>query len=83
VDFVFYFFQNAQAFGETWPAKAADRSAIGFVVGSFKDEWDIQRAGHALDDFRYEERVFFALDDAGAGNQKQIAGADADALDLE
>ena len=83
VDFVFHLFQNAEALGESGAAKAAHRGTVGFVVGRFEDERNVQRAGHALDDFRHEEGVLLAFNDAGAGDEEQIAGADADTFDLE
>src|SRR5262249_35788185 len=83
VNFVFHFFQNAKPFGKPRPAKAADGSAIGFVVGSLENERHVQRARHAFDDFRHKHCVFFALDDARPCDQKQIAGANVDAINLE
>ena len=40
--FIFNFFQNAQAFLHAGPAKAANRSAVGFVVAGFEDEREIR-----------------------------------------
>ena len=54
VDFIFDFFENAQSFDQTRSAKAAHRSPIGLIVGSFKDERNVERAGHALDNFCHE-----------------------------
>ena len=65
------------------PAKAADRSAIGFVVGGLKDERNVERSRHALDDFSHKERMLLAFNDARSGDQEQIATADANAFDLE
>jgi hypothetical protein len=45
VNFVFYFFQDAKAFGQAWPTEAAHRRAIGFVVRRFEYEGDSQAAG--------------------------------------
>ena len=81
--FVFHFFENAQALRQTWPAKAAHRSAISLVVRRLKNERNIQRASDALDDLRHEQGVLLALNHAGPGNQEQIAGTDTNALDLE
>ena len=81
--FLFYFFQNAQAFFKAGSAEAANRSAIGFVVRRLEDKRHIQRTRDALDDFCHEERVLFAFDHAGAGDKKEIAGTDADVIDLE
>jgi len=83
VNFIFHSFQNAQSFDESWPAKTAHGSAICLIVRGFEDERNIQRARYALDDFRHEERVLFAFDDAGTSNQKQVTRSDPDAFDLE
>ena len=83
VHFVFHFLQNAQAFLHARPAIAADRSAVRLVVGRFEDEREIQRTRHALDDLRHAQRVIFALNHAGPGNEEQIASADANVIDLE
>ena len=83
VHFIVHFFQNAQTFHESRPAKAAHGSSISFVVRSLKDERDIQRAGHTFDDFGHEKGVLLAFDNARPCDEKQITGADADALDLE
>ena len=83
VYFVFYFFQDAQAFFQARAAKTADRGAVRFVVGRLEDERHVQRASDALDDFRHEKRVLLALNDAGASDKEQVARADADVVDLE
>src|ERR1700722_1482128 len=71
--YIFDFFQNTKAILHARAAKATDRSAVGFVVAGFKDEWKPQRFGHTLDDLGHANGVFFALDYARTGDQKQIA----------
>ncbi len=80
---IFDFFQYSQAFFNAGTAKAANRSAIGFVIAGFEDEWEFERASHPLDNFRHADSVLFTFDDARAGNEKQTAAADADIVDLE
>ena len=83
MNFVFDFFQNAQAFLHTRSAKAANRSAVGFVVAGFEDERKAERPRHALNDLGHAHSVLFALDHARAGDKKKIARPDADIADLE
>src|SRR6185312_6890224 len=83
VDFVFHFFQNAEAFGKAGAAETANRGAISFIVRGFENKRDIKRAGDALDDFGHEDGVLFAFDDAGPGDEKKITGSNVDAVDLE
>ena len=80
---VLYFFENAQAFFEPGSAEAFQRGAVGFVVGGFEDEREVQRAGDALDDLRHADGMLFALDDARAGDQEEMSRADADVIELE
>jgi hypothetical protein len=81
--FIFDFFQDAETFRETGPAKTANGRSIGFVVRGFENKRDIQRSGHALYHFSHEERVLLALNDARTGDEEQIARANVDAFDLE
>jgi|SRR5579872_2485408 len=83
VDFLLNFFQDPQAFCETRSSKAAYRCAIGLVVRSFKNEREVQRSGYTLDDFRHEDRMFFALNDTRSGDENKVPRTDVDALDLE
>ena len=75
--------EDAQAFLYSRPAIAADRRAVRLVIRRFENKWEVQRTRHALDDLRHAQRVLFTLDHAGTGNEKQIAGANADVIDLE
>src|SRR5208282_4529893 len=74
--------QNAQAFFDSGPAKAANRGAVGLVVAGFENERKIERPRHALDNFGHANGVLFALDHARAGNEEEFAGANADIADL-
>src|SRR6516164_7640933 len=73
LDRVFYFFQDAQAFFQSWAAKALERSTVGFVVGRLKDKRQVQRAGDTLDDLGHADGMIFAFDDAWARDQEQAA----------
>ena len=83
MDFVFHFFENAQALDQPWSAKAPHRSSVGLVVRSLKNKWKIQRTRHTLDNFGHEQGVLLALNHARPGDEKQVARADTDAVDLE
>ena len=69
-------------FLESGAAKTFQRGAVGFVVGGLEDEREVQRAGDALNDLGHADGVVFAFDDARAGDQEEIAGADADVCRL-
>src|SRR5581483_8087877 len=81
--FVLHSLQDAQTFGESRAAVAADRRSIRLVIRSFEDEGNIQRTGHALDHLSHEQRVIFALDDARSGDEEKAAVANVNAFDLE
>jgi len=82
-ELVFNFFQNAQAFLYSRSAKAANRSAVCFVVTGLEDEGKSERLGHAFDNLCHANGVLFAFDHAGTSNQKQIARANLDVADFE
>ena len=82
-DGVSNFFQNAEAFLETRAAKALKRGAIGFVVGGFEDVGDADAFRDRSDRLGHFEGVGFALDDAGAGDEKELSSADGDGADLK
>ena len=83
MNFILDLFQNAQAFSNARAAKTANRGAVGFVVAGFEDEGKPERPGHAFDDLGHADGVLFAFDHARAGNEEEIARADADVADLE
>jgi hypothetical protein len=83
LDFIFDLFQDAQAFLDARPAKAADRRAVGFVVTGFEDKRETECPGHALDDLCHTNGVLFALNHTGAGDEEEIPRANADVADLE
>src|SRR5450432_1051068 len=83
VDFILDFLEDAQSFLQPRPAEAANRRAIGFVVRSLENKWNIQRTSHALDDLRHADGVRFALNHARPRNEEQFAGADSYVADLE
>ena len=75
--------QDARAFGEAGSAEAGDRGAVGLVVGGLEDVWHAEIAGDALDGIGHHAGVLLALDDAGAGDKKELAAADRDGADFE
>ena len=83
VDLVLDLSQDAETLGEAWSAKAPDRSAVCLIVRSLKDERHVKRPRYALDDFSHEDGVLFAFDDAGPGDQEELAGPNIDAVNLE
>jgi hypothetical protein len=64
--------EDADALDESGTAKAFDAGAIGLVVAGFEDEGDVQVGRDALNRFCHGEGVRFRLDDAGAGNEKEL-----------
>ena len=83
LQFALNFFQNAQAFFNAGSTKAANRSAIGFVIAGFEDERKTERPRDAFDDLGHANGMLFALNDARAGDEKEISRADVDIADLE
>ena len=75
--------ENAQTFVQPRPAKAANRSAIGLVVRSFEDVRQFFVASDGSNGVSHLERVSFALDDAGPGDEEELASADGNVADLE
>ena len=83
IEFNFNLFQNAQTFLQSWPAKAADGSAVRLVITGFENERKLEGSRHAFDDLCHADRVFFALNHARAGDEEQVAGSDLNVADLE
>src|SRR5258708_21049957 len=83
VYFVFHLLQNAQAFLHPLPAIAPDRGSVRLVIRRFENEREIKRTHHALDDLRHAQDVLFTFNHTGPGNEEQIAGADANVIDLK
>ena len=75
--------EDAGAFDEAGAAKARDRGAVGLVVGGLEDVGDAEIAGDALDGIGHHARVLLTLDDAGAGDEEELAAADRDIADFE
>src|SRR5215469_6155456 len=77
------FLQNAQPFLEPGSTKAANRRPVCLVVARLEDVGNVQRSHHTLDDLRHSDRVLFALDHAGARDQKKVARPNVNIPDLE
>ena len=75
--------QDRGAFDEAGSAEAGDGGAVGLVVGGFEDERNAEVGSDALDGFGHGADVLLALDDAGAGDEEELSGTDADGADLE
>ena len=67
--------QDAHAFEESGTAIAFDAGAVGLVVAGFEDEGDVEIGRDALNGFGHGEGVRFRLDDAGAGDEKELPRA--------
>src|SRR5579872_1977242 len=65
--------EDAQAFLQSRPAKAADGRTVRLVVARLEDKGEIERSGHTLDDLRHPYGVIFALNHAWSGDQEQIS----------
>jgi hypothetical protein len=83
LELLFDLFQNAEAFLQTRPAKAADGSAIRLVVTRLKNERKLERPSHTLNDFRHSDSVLLAFNHARSGDEEQIARSDMNVADLE
>src|SRR5580698_10709134 len=81
--FIFYFFQDAQAIRQPRATKAANRGAIGLVVGSFEDKRDVQSPSDAFDHFGHKKSVLLALDHTRPSDEEQVTGTNVNAFDLE
>src|SRR5207244_9231901 len=71
--------EDAQPLAETRPAEAADRAAVGLVVGGLEEQRQAEAVRHGGDAARHLERELLALDDAGAGDEGEAAAAEGDA----
>ena len=68
--------EDADAFGESRTTEALHAGAVGFVIAGLEDVGNAHIRGYALDGVCHEARVLFAFDDAGAGDEKELACAD-------
>ena len=75
--------QDARAFDEARAAKAADAGAVRLVVAGFEDVRNAEVGGDALDGIGERAGVGFGLDDAGPGDEKELAAADGNRADIE
>src|SRR5262249_62085458 len=63
--------QNLQPALESPTAIGGEGSSIGLVIRCLEDKRKLQGTGHGGEAFGHAQRVTFALDHAGAGNQKE------------
>ena len=75
--------EDAAAFDEAGAAEAADGGAVGFVVAGFEDVGDAEVGGDALDGVGHGAGMLLGLDDAGAGDEEELAAAYGDVADVE
>ncbi len=75
--------EDAAAFGEAGAAEALDGGAVGLVVAGFEDVGDAEVGGDALDGVGHGAGVGLGLDDAGAGDEEELAAAYGDVADIE
>jgi hypothetical protein len=75
--------QDACALDETGTPETRDRGAIRFVIRGFEDIGDAEIAGDALDGISHHAGMLFALDNAGAGDEEELATANRDVADFE
>src|SRR5580698_3006939 len=74
--------QNAQTLFNSRAAEAANRGAIGFVVGGLEDVRQLLLARDSRDGLGHLEGVRFTFDDTGAGDEKKTS-ADGNFTDVE
>src|SRR5450755_3498652 len=58
------------------PPEGADRGAVGLVVGGLENVWQLLVARNGRNRFRHPQRMPFAFDHAGSGNEEQRPPAD-------
>ncbi len=75
--------EDAAPFGEAGAAEAADGGAVGLVVAGFEDVGDAEVGGDALDGVGHGAGMLLGLDDAGAGDEEELAAAYGDVADVE
>jgi hypothetical protein len=75
--------EDACAFDESGAAEAVDGGSVGLVVAGLEDVGDAEVGGDALDGVGHHAGVGLGLDDAGAGDEEELAVADGDVADLE
>jgi hypothetical protein len=64
-------FQDPKASSKTRPTEGGQRGAVGFVVGSLEEKRHAHLLGIPLEGLGHLHRVRFALDHAGAGDEKE------------
>jgi hypothetical protein len=77
------FAENAETFGNSRAAIAADGSAIGLVIAGLENIRHAKFAANGGDGSGHEERVLLTFNDAGTGDEKQLRAAYSDVLDRE
>jgi len=75
--------EDAAAFREPRAAEAADRCSVGLVVAGLEDVGDAEVGGDALDGVGHGAGVLLGLDDAGSGDEEELAAAYGDVADVE
>ena len=75
--------EDARAFDQAGAAEAVDGGAVGLVVAGLEDVGDAEVGGDALDGVGHHAGVGLGLDDAGAGDEEELAASDGDIADFE
>ena len=75
--------EDARPLLEAGSAKALDAGAIGLVVAGFEDIRDADIGCDALDSFGNGARMGLGLDDAGTGDEEELARADLHGADFK
>jgi hypothetical protein len=75
--------QNPSAFPDARSTKALQGSAVGFVVGGFKDIWDRQMASDGMNGFRHLHGMRFTFDHAWPSNKEEVARSNVYAANLK
>ena len=84
LEFFFDFFENAQTFLHSGPAKRFQRRTIGLVIRRFENIRQAGIGGDLRHLFRHHARVQFAFNHAWSGDQKQrISGSQAQLAQLD
>src|SRR5664279_3714494 len=73
--FAAYLAEYLKAQFQPWPPEAADRGAVGLVVGSLENVWQLLVARNGGNRLGHPQRVPFIFDHAGSGHEEQRPSA--------
>ena len=75
--------EDARAFDQARAAEAADAGAVGLIVAGLEDPREAQLGGDPENRLGERAGVSFGLEDAGSGDEEEVAAADGDGGQVE